>query len=96
MTKDGIESYDTFNTRGSPDELIFGYFNDKTIPSEYYNFLNDDNGDANNIPGTPVDNFLPKNEWVEDAAVPNDEDINDEIIIDYHDSIASYIDPLKN
>ena len=90
MTKDGIESYDTFNTRGSPDELIFGYFNDKTIPSEYYNFLNDDNGDANNIPGTPVDNFLPKNEWVEDAAVPNDECIYNEIIIyDYYSLTSS-------
>ena len=40
MPKDVIERYDTFNTKGFPDELIFGEFNDQPIPSEYFNFLN--------------------------------------------------------
>ena len=31
---------------------------------------------------------------MEDAVVPNDEDINDEIIIDDYDTLASEIDPL--
>ena len=95
MTKDVIEYYDTFNTIWCPDELIFGDFNDKTIPSEYYNFLNDDNGDANNITGTPVENVLLENKWVEDAAVPNEDDINDEITIEDNDSLASYIYSLQ-
>ena len=57
MTEDVIESYDTFNTKGCRDKLIFGAFNDQPIPSNYYNFLNDDNNDGNNIPVNPVDNF---------------------------------------
>ena len=34
--------------------------------------------------------------FVEDPAVPNDEDINDEIKIDDYNSLASDIDPLRN
>ena len=95
MTKDVIELYETFNTKLFPDELIFGYFNDQPIPSNYYNFLNDSDDDGNNITGTPVDNDLPDNEGLEDAVVPNDEYTDDEIIIYYDDSLALGIDPLQ-
>ena len=61
MTKYVIERYDTFNSKGCPDELIYGEFNDQPIPSNYYNFLNDDDDDGNNIPGTPVGDVLPDN-----------------------------------
>ena len=68
-----IEHYDTFNTKGCPDEIIFGSFNDQPIPYIYYNFLNDDNGNVNDIPGTRVDDSLLDNEGVEYAVVLNDE-----------------------
>ena len=89
MTDDVIEHYDTFNTIGCPYELIFGDFNDQPIPSNYYNFLNDDNEDGNHIPVNPVYNALPDNEELEDAFMPNDEDINYEIIIYDDNSLAS-------
>ena len=54
MTEDTIEGCDTFNTKWCPDELIFGDFNDKLIPSHYYNFLNYDEEDGNNIPGINI------------------------------------------
>ena len=76
--------------------FFFGDFNDQPIPSNYYNFLNDDDDDVNNVPGTPVDNVLLDNKVVEDAVVPNYEDINDDIIIDDDDSLTSDIDPPKN
>ena len=41
------------------DELIFGDFNDQFIPSDYYIFLNNDNDDCNNVPGTPFNDSLP-------------------------------------
>ena len=44
-----------------PDKLFFGNFNDQLIPSNYYNVLNNDNEDGNNILDTPVDNALPDN-----------------------------------
>ena len=59
MTEDLIELYETFNTKLCLDELIFGNFNDQPIPSDYYNLLNDDSDNGNNIPGTPVDGTLP-------------------------------------
>ena len=96
MAEDVIERYYTFNTKGCLYELIFGNFYDQLIPSDYYNILNDDNDDVNNITGTPVDYALPDNKGVEDAVFPSDEDINDEIIIDYDDRLASAIDPLQN
>ena len=97
MTEYLIERYDTFNTKGCTDELIFGYLNDQPISSDYYNFLNYDDYDGNNVPGTPVDNVLPDNKVLEDVVVPNDEDINyDMIIIDDDDSLASDINPLQN
>ena len=57
-----IERYGAFNTKGCPDELIFGDFNDQPIPSNYYNLLNDDDDNdydyGNNIPGNPVGDSL--------------------------------------
>ena len=88
MTENIIERYDTFNTKVCPDKLIFEIFNCQTIPSNCYNFLNYDNEDGNNIPGTPVEDSLPNNKLLEDAVMPNDEDINDEIIIDDDSSLA--------
>ena len=66
ITEDVVERYDIFNTKGCPYELLFGDFNDQPIPSDYYNFLNDDDDDGNNIPCTPIDDVLPDNEVVED------------------------------
>ena len=64
MTEGVIELYDTFNTKLCPDELIFGGFNEQPIPSDYYNFLNDDNDNGNNIPKNPIDYTLSDNEGV--------------------------------
>ena len=61
MTKDAIEIYGTFNTKRCPDELIFDDFIDQPIPSNYYNLLNDDYDNGNNVPGTPVDDDLLDN-----------------------------------
>ena len=74
-----IERYGTFNTKGCPDELILGNFNDQPITSNYYNLLNYD--DVNNVPGTPVDDALPDKKGLEDSLIPNYGDINYEIII---------------
>ena len=51
MTYDVIECYDTFNTKGCSDELLFGYFCDQLIPPDYYYFLNDNDENDNNTPG---------------------------------------------
>ena len=81
MTKDVIERHDTFNTKGCPEDLIFGDFNDRPIPSTYSDLTNDyDNY------GTQIDAALADNEELEDAVVPNDKK-NDE------DSLASDITP---
>ena len=66
MTEDVIERYGKFNTKGFPDEIIFGYFNDQPIPSNCYNILNDEDDDENNIIGATVDDALPNNKGVED------------------------------
>ena len=71
MTEDVIEQYDTFNTKGCPDELIFGGFNDQPIPYDYYNFLNYYDDGGNNIPGTHIDNALLDKVLVEDGVSPN-------------------------
>ena len=68
MTEDVIKQYDIFNTKGFPDDLIFGDFNDQPIRSTYYD-LTDDYDDT----GNQIDNALIDNEGVEDPAVPNDE-----------------------
>ena len=64
MTEDVIGRYETFNTKGCPDELFLGYFNDQPIPSNYYNLLNDENDNGNNIPSNPVEYSLLENEGV--------------------------------
>ena len=63
MTEDVIKCYDIFNTKGCQNELLFGKILDQPIPPNYYDLLNDDNDDdnENNIPGTPVADFLPDN-----------------------------------
>ena len=71
-----IEQYGTFHTKVCPDELILCNFNEQPIPSDYYNFLNDENYDGNNVTSTPVDNTLQDNKLLEDPVMPNDEDIN--------------------
>ena len=70
-----------FNTKGCPEDLIFGDFNDQPIPSTYSDLTNDYDDD-----GTQIDAALTDNEGVEDSVVPNDENSN-------KDSLASDIDP---
>ena len=96
MTKNVIEWYDTSNTKGCPDGLISCDFNDQTIPYDYYNLLSYDDEHSNNFPGNPVDDALPDNKGVEDAVMKNGEEINNGIIIDNDDVLASNIDPLQN
>ena len=78
------------------DERNFLYsdFHDQSIPPNYYDLLNYDKDDNNNIPGTPVDDVLMDNKWVEYADVPNDEYIDKETTIDDADSLDSAIDPI--
>ena len=61
MTEYVIEQYDSFNTKGCPDELIFGNLRDQPIPPDYYEFLNDNYYDDNNTPGTPVEGVFTEN-----------------------------------
>ena len=84
MTEDVIERYGTFNTKGFPEDLIFGGFNDQPIPSTYSDLTNDYDDD-----GTQIDAALTDNKGVEDAVVPNYEN-NDE------GSLASDINPPPN
>ena len=39
--EDVIERYSNFNTKGFPEGLIFGYFNNQPIPSTYSDPTND-------------------------------------------------------
>ena len=80
MTEDVIERYDMFNTKGCPEELIFGEFKYQPIPSTYSDLTNDYDYD-----GTQIDAALTDNKGVEYTVVPNDEN-------NYDDSLASYID----
>ena len=95
MNEDVIERYGTFKTKGFTYEHIFGDFNDQPIPPDCYNFLNYDNENGNNIPGTPVENVLSYKKGVEGEVVPNHEYIEDGIIINGNDSLALVIDPLQ-
>ena len=52
MTEDVIERYDTFNTKGCPEDLIFGDFNDQPIPSTG---LSDTKGPGQLILGNTVE-----------------------------------------
>ena len=82
-TEYSIEQYNMFNTKGCPDDLIFGDFNNEPIPSTYSDIKNyyDDNG-------TQIYTALPDNKGVEDAVVPNNENNDD-------GGLASNIDPPK-
>ena len=95
MNEDLIERYETFNTTGCPYELLFGDFHYQLIPPDYYDFLNGDNDNDDNIHFTPVENILPEKEGVKYAVMKNDEYIDDAIIIDDSDSLTSDIDPSK-
>ena len=66
MTEDVIEQYDTFNTKGCLEDLIFGNFNDQPIPSTYSDPTNDYDDD-----GTKFDADLMENEGVKYAVVKN-------------------------
>ena len=59
MTEDVIERYDTFNTKGCPEDLIFGDLNDKPTPPTYYDLTNDYDDD-----GTEIDAALTVNKGV--------------------------------
>ena len=67
MTEDVIEKYETFNTRGCSEDLIFGGFNDHPIPSAYSDLTHDYDDD-----GTQIEAALMDNEGVVYAFVPND------------------------
>ena len=41
MTEDVIERYDNFNTKGCPEDLFFGDFNNQPIPFTYSDLIND-------------------------------------------------------
>ena len=92
MTEDVIKIYDIFTKKWWPDEIIFGDFHDQPIPTKYYDFLNDDYG--NIIPDTTVYNVLLDNKGLEYTVIPNDEDIELDIIIDDAYRLISSIDPL--
>ena len=81
MTEDGIELYDTFNTKVCPEDLIFGNFNDQPIPFTYSDITND-----YNYNDTQIDAALTDNKVMDYSVVPNDEK-NDK------DGLASDIDP---
>ena len=71
MTKYVIKQYDTFSTKGYPDELILGHFDYQPIPSNCYNLLNDDDENGDNFPDTLVGDSLLYKELVEDSVMPN-------------------------
>ena len=81
MNEDVIERYNTFNTKGCPEDLIFGGYNDQLIPYTYSDLKNNYDDD-----GTQINAALTNNEVVEDAVVPN-YGKNDEV------SLSSDIDP---
>ena len=96
MTEDVIEFYDTFNSKGFPNELLFGGFCDQPIPPVYFDFLNENNDENNINIGTPVNDVFLDNERVEDAVIPkaptaNDYDKNNHDDTEEEDSDA-YID----
>ena len=64
MTEDVIERYVTFNTKGCPEDLIFGVFNDQPIPYRYSDLKNDYDDD-----GTQIDSTLRGNKGVEDVVI---------------------------
>ena len=81
MTEDVIEQYNTFNTKGCPEDLIFGGFGNQPIPPTYSDLKNDYDGYF-----TSIDSVLEDNKEVKYAVMPNDENNYDKIL-------ASEIDP---
>ena len=59
MTEYVTEQYDTFNTKGCPEDLIFGGFTNQPILSTYYDLKNDYDDD-----GTTIDYFPGENKGV--------------------------------
>ena len=80
-----------FNTKGCPEDLIFGGFNNQPIPPPYSDFKNDYDDY-----GTPIDASLEDSEGVEDVVVKNYEYTNGKISTDNDDILASDVDPLQN
>ena len=68
--------------------MIFGDFNNKPIPSTYYEFINDYDDD-----GTPIDAVLEHTKGFEDAFMLNVKDTNDKINTDDDDSLDSGVEP---
>ena len=66
MTEYVIELYNTFNTKGYPEDLILIDFSDQPIPSTYSDITNDYDDD-----GTQINAALTDNKGVEDAVIPN-------------------------
>ena len=56
MTEDFIEQYDTLNTKCCLEDLIFGDFDDQSIPSTYSDLTNDYDEDVTQIDATLTDN----------------------------------------
>ena len=72
MTEGFIELCETFNTKGCPEELIFGGFYNQPLPSTYSDLINDY---YDNV--TPIEASLAYNKGVENSVIPHDEDINE-------------------
>ena len=87
ITEDIIERYDNFNTKGCPEDLDFGDFNNQPIPFTYSDLI-----DYYDDDGTPIYDTLAYNGGVEDAVVPNYEDTNDEITTYNDNSLTSEVD----
>ena len=103
MTLDVLRLCDNFNTKGCPNELLFGDFCDQPIPPNYYELLNDNDDDDNNTPGTPVGDVFTDNEVLKDLVLPNapdayanDEFIDNDTVIYDADIISSAIDSPQN
>ena len=84
MTNDIIEQYGTLNTKGCPEDLNFGDFNDQPTPSTYSDLTNYYDGNSTQINATLMDN-----KEVEYSVVTNDEN-ND------NNNLASDIEPPNN
>ena len=56
MNEDVIERYSTFSTKGCPEDLIFGDFNDQPIPSIYSDLTNDYGDNLTQIDAALTDN----------------------------------------
>ena len=71
MTEDVIGRYNNFITKGCPEDLFWGDFNNQPTPSTYFYLTNDYDDDS-----TPIYAALANNKRVEYSFVSNDEDTN--------------------